>query len=291
MDKSFRSLTELRQILLDRGLTLDGGAVVDVVAAEKHLYNVNYFRFSGNARQFQPDRDRGNESFLSGTRYSEIQEIIRRDEQLRLLLFEGLSVAELVVRARFAHEAASRFGEGAFYLEEGHYLAITPDVLRHIDKIRSELMRPNIASVARYRVGDDLSKVPIWVAIEHVSFGALAKMVGYFRDSSAAKIVSEKLSVPWGGFHNTIHSFAVLRNICAHHGQIWNRRVGITAPVQWKLKRFEPRYDNGSVYATVIMLKQYVRMIDSRSDWPGRVDEFFRVFPVFAQGVYRPNPR
>lgn len=228
---------------------------------------------------------------MSGTRYADIQVFMARDTEFRLLLFEALSVVEVCVRSRFAHEAGAIFGSGAFYLDSETYLDITPRLTQHIEKMRTDLLRPKLATVARYRNGEDLSAVPLWVAIEHMSFGTVAKMIGYFRDISAAKTTSEKLSVPWEGFHSTNHSFSILRNICAHHGQLWNRRIDITAPVLGKLKRFEPKYDNGSVYATIIMLKKYVRMIDAQSDWPARVDLFLDLNPDFAAGIYHPTPK
>lgn len=171
MDKPHLSLAEQRELLRSRGLELSSDE-----ETARALYDRSYYRISGYARQFQVDPKDARNDFVPGTSLAQILELMDLDEELRKLLFSGLTEVELSVRSRFAHEAAAILGSDAFYLRRENYLRITPDLDAHVTSIERELRRPS-ATVNRYRSGDDLSGVPVWVAIEMVSFGVLARMV------------------------------------------------------------------------------------------------------------------
>jgi abortive infection bacteriophage resistance protein len=289
MDKPHLPIAAQRELLRSRGLELLSDAETDRV-----LHDRSYYRVSGYGRQFQIDPRDGRNDFIPGSSLARIQQLMERDEALRRLLSVALADVELTLRARFAHAAASVHGERAFYLEPGRYLAITRDVDAHINGIERELRRPSLM-VARYRRGDDLSQVPIWVAIELVSFGTLARMVQYLDDPLPAKKTADSLSLPWTGFQPTVHALAVLRNACAHHAQLWHRRFSIVAAPAKKDLRSERPYagDGGSVYATIVALKRYVRAIDrTRGDALGtNLDELFDGDPEYADGITHPSAR
>lgn len=286
MTKSFHTLTEQRELLTKRGML-----VGDEEAAERWLYNTNYYRISGYARQFQVAPRAGKNEFEQGVTFERVMGLLQLDDEFRTLLLEALTVVEISIRSRFAYEAGSIHGDQAFYLDENQYLDITPDLHKTISRMRSDLLRPKLATVQRYRNGDDLSGVPIWVAIESMTFGILARMIQYFDDSAASRATAHSLSLPWQGFQSTVHAFAVLRNLCAHHGQLWHRRLDITAPVLNKDKRFEPKYLANGPYGTIIALKRFMRAIDHTTAWPSRVDAHLLRDHEYATGIYSPAPR
>jgi abortive infection bacteriophage resistance protein len=287
MDKPHLSLTAQRELLRSRGLELGSDEETD-----RALYDRSYYRISGYARQFQVDPKDGRNDFIPGTSLAQILELMDLDEELRKLLFSGLTEVELSVRSRFAHEAAGILGADAFYLRPESYLRITPDLDAHVTSIERELRRPSV-TVSRYRSGDDLSRVPVWVAIEMVSFGVLARMVQYLEDSTPARRTAQSLSLPWTGFQPTIHALAVLRNGCAHHAQLWHRRSNIVAAPEKKDLRNEREYakNAGSIYATIIALKRYTRALDRHSPFGERVDELLDRNASFADGVCFPSAR
>ncbi|MFC4372463.1 Abi family protein [Citricoccus nitrophenolicus] len=97
--------------------------------------------------------------------------------------------------------------------------------------------RSKSPTIARYTADSgSLEDVPVWVAVEVLSFGSIAKMVQYLQDDYPARAVASSYSVKWAGFQSTIHSLAVLRNVCAHHAQIWHRKLDIQCPTNRKLR-------------------------------------------------------
>jgi abortive infection bacteriophage resistance protein len=287
VDKPFRSLTEQAELLSSRDLE-----VGEVASAERTLHRLNYYRVSGYGRQFQNDPANGGNAFAAGTSLDRLVELMDLDARLRMLLHEALTAVEIGVRSRFAYEAGLTHGSLAFYLDEATYFDITPDLPQHIAKIRRDLMRPKLRTVARYRIGDDdLSEVPIWVAIEVITFGALAKMMWYFQDTAPTFATADSLSLARTSFTSTIHSFAVMRNVCAHHGQIWHRRFDIQFATLPKEKRREPKFSSAGAYAAIVALKRFLAQLEPGTDWALRVDELVNSDREFRDGLLFPSPK
>ena len=67
---------------------------------------------------------------------------------------------------------------------------------------------------------DDPSLPPVWKTMEVVSFGTLSKLYCNFSDVDVKKAVAHSFGLP----QYLYLDIAVLRNLCAHHDRIWNKR-------------------------------------------------------------------
>ena len=112
-NKPFKSIDEMCCLLIqDRGLICP-----DDNELRKFLSRTNYYRFSGYARDFQEDPEKGKNSFVGNTSFQDINKLINLDAKLRILLTEQLSVIEIAIRAKLAHEFGNEYGSNAYYLD------------------------------------------------------------------------------------------------------------------------------------------------------------------------------
>ena len=281
-------LTLAQQVeLLDSfGLKID-----DHHAAEKYLYDTNYYRLNGYARQFQYDPQNGDNRFEEGCSLGRIQDIIAKDTRLSMELFRCLTLVEKTVKARLAYNLGQVAGNEAFYLDSSNYVSVT-GIEDFPGRLEEELRRSQTPAISRYMNNDgDLSKVPIWVAIELFSFGSVSKILEYYiyrgpRDAVAASFSEQKQTFP-----STIHSLSVLRNRCAHHGQIWHRRMGIMTPVKRKEHRHAPTFDPQGIYPAILALRRLLKSIDEGSEYiKGLFDCIENNDLVFINGLLYPAP-
>ncbi len=302
LEKPFRTLDELCTLLIEeRGL-----ACGDREELKNYLARTNYYRFSGYMRQYQRDPKNGDNSFEVGTEFEEIRNIALLDTRLRLLLQEQLGAIEIAIRARFAHECGRVYGSKAFYLDPSFYKScagLGHDVGKSaVAGILSDLSRDKSGILKRYENANAKCKgledgrlrfgaVPIWVAIEVLSFGRVSNMIGRFEDVRAAKQTAMALGVQWAPFSEVVHSFSVLRNLCAHHRQLWNRRMGIMCPVQKKLRPMGVQFEPPSVYAHILMMNHYRKQIDGDTALAKRIQALLDADARFAAGVYTPDPK
>ncbi|MHA3684953.1 Abi family protein [Leucobacter sp. HY1908] len=228
--KHFRSTHELIELLqIERGLEIS-----DSVAAESFLRRTNYYRFTGYSRYFQIDPGHGNNNYEPEATFEEICELIARDDELRMSLFVVLAEIEMSVRARFAHLSGRFFGEAAFYLN---------------------------------RDGDDISKVPVWVAVEVLSFGKVSWIIDSIQAEGLREDLADYFGYSRATFPRVIHSLAALRNSCAHHSQLWHRNLTIQCPLPLN-KRERPRdirFHEHGLYPAVLAMRKLTRSASSRS--------------------------
>lgn len=280
--KPFKEVPQLLQLLADRGLVLDSAD------SEKFLYDCNYYRFTGYSRQFQVNPGQNRDEYLPGSKLSEIRQMMSLDSEMRRLLGAALTTVEMSLRARFAHDAGRLHGEGAFYLDPSNYLQVTPNLGKLIDKIKEDLDRTTSPTVRRYASDGSFEKVPVWVAVEVISFGSLAKVMQYLSDDSAARQTAGGLSLQWESFQSTVHSFSVLRNRVAHHGQVWHRKLDIQCPVAKKLRPRNFTYNPQGPYAAILMLKRYLQSISPGDQWGIEVDNLMSSSVRFTDGILNP---
>ena len=100
MRKQAKSVSEMIELLKQRGLT------VDVPDMSTILLDNNYYRLSAYFRPFQNDPANGDNSFCPGTKASDFLTPFTMDDQFRHLILEGTSRLELTLRARFAYNLA-----------------------------------------------------------------------------------------------------------------------------------------------------------------------------------------
>jgi abortive infection bacteriophage resistance protein len=223
-DKTFKTIDELSVLLVkERGLECE-----DVGDLERFLRLTNYYRFSGYAREFQINPRYGDSRFLEDTSFSKIRTIYHLDNKLRQLLLEQLGIIEIAIRAALAYEYGRVYGPAAFYLNVGNYqqgrdplrdkpTEIVTGFLNDFDRDKSTII-PRYSN--RCVGGKDFesrlqkySNVPIWAAVEVVSFGRISNMLNYSTNVAPAKAAAALLGVQWVPFPETVHAFSVLRNL------------------------------------------------------------------------------
>ena len=66
---------------------------------------------------------------------------------------------------------------------------------------------------------------PVWKTLETASFGTLSKLFCNMRDVTVKKSVAKSFNLPqYKYMESWMRSISVLRNYCAHHARLWNRR-------------------------------------------------------------------
>jgi abortive infection bacteriophage resistance protein len=72
---------------------------------------------------------------------------------------------------------------------------------------------------------------PFWMTTQVLTMGALSRLFEGIGDVSLKLAIVQPFNVPAKVMSNWLHSLAHLRNICAHHGRLWNRVFSINPRV------------------------------------------------------------
>lgn len=296
MSKAALELTQQLAKLKSRGLTLPSDQQF-----ARFLYDNNYYRLSGYWRYMQVDPERGDNKFLATASVESIETVYRFDAGLRNILLDGIAEVEIALRSRLAYWFAIKVPHVRGYLEPTSYSdeAGRTDKNGHPYEFRTELIKSIERDLGQSKERfvkahrDRGMDIPVWVAIETLSLGTVSKMYRLIADDDIRYAISKSFGVPDPGFAVSLfHSLSTLRNICAHHGRLWNRVPARAMPVLNALKTDHDKriYERTpwSWFTMVAFLADGVRGDTTFSD-----DLWRHVgsYPELHEGLKRPHNR
>ena len=130
--------------------------------------------------------------------------------------------------------------DAVWYMDSQQY-GNTPDdtFTRLQEDIKDDVYRSNEDFIKHYYVKyDSPTMPPSWMSLEVLSFGTLSRMYKLLKRSDDKKKVAHAFGIgDIDVFANWLHAFSNLRNCCAHHSRIWNRRFVVQLKLPYNTSR------------------------------------------------------
>ena len=250
-EKVWLSFDEQADLLMkERGLIADRANLI------RHLKEVGYYRLSGYWYIFKRCNAAGavdptDERFVEGTTFEEIWGLYTFDRQLRLVALDAIERVEIYFRTQLAYELAKE--TGAFgYLDKRNLPRLNKDDYSNfVSHCKSEYARSREPFVLHFKkkYGDAEPMPPYWIMVNIMDFGTMLRL---YRGASIEirNRIANRIGVSARVLESWLITLNTARNICAHHGRLWNRGFG-TRPTIPTVKKypewhepFEIRSDN-----------------------------------------------
>ena len=239
-----------------------GLAVDEQSFAIAKLRDLNYYRLRGYWLTLEDDG-----SFIQGASFDDILEIYQLDRELRSWLWQAMAPIEIKLRTQFAYEFAHRCGVDA-YLDEGCYWRsdnferAMKNYVRERDRAYDQRVPYVVHNMDKY------GKLPVWAAVEIMSFGTLSMLYGNLNRNAGVDAdgisLSEAIAKAFGTkpryLKSWAHHLTTVRNIAAHHDRFYNRMMNI----QPTMLRQDRRYAGNKQFPTFIIIKRIYE-----TSWPG----------------------
>ena len=173
------------------------------------------------------ETDRLTHQFKSGSRFDEVVDCYYFDKELKALLFSAIQSIEVAMRAKVIKYFTPQFG--VFWFMQPEYAANEYFFTSNLEHIKIEVSRSREEYISEHfhnYSSPDLP--PVWKTLEVVSFGTLSKLYSNFHDATAKHLVAREFGLNHHKFlRSWMEMLSVLRNYCAHHARVWNRRFPI----------------------------------------------------------------
>ena len=228
-DKQPIELSQQLDLLQRRGLL-----VADEEKALKQLHSISYFRLASYWRIME-EPDSINHRFQPGSNLDEVIRLYLFDKKLRTLVFTSIQDIEIALRTRIIQHFSLKYG-AFWFMDVG--LFKDKCIFRNcLENIQKEVSRSNEDFLKEHFTKYDTPSLPpVWKTMEVVSFGTLSKLYGNFSDTEVKKEVARSFGLPqYLYLESWMKCAAVLRNYCAHHARLWNRRFPIMPHLPKKL--------------------------------------------------------
>lgn len=204
-------------LLEDRGLIIENRSV-----AESFLKNVSYYRFSAYCIPFESNRHK----FKPDIKFENIEELYEFDCSLRSIIDEALALIEIFLRSTISYYLVHKYG--IFAHEDGNCFFMKNKHPEWIEKVHNEILKSREVFVSHYKEKyEGYPKLPLWMTIEIMSLGMLSTFYSnLLRDDQIA--IAKEIGINCRVLGTWLHTFTYVRNICAHHGRLWNRDLSIS---------------------------------------------------------------
>jgi len=271
-----------------------GLAISQLADAERALLFIGYFRLRGYALVLMHSTP-GGRFFKPGVSFNDILARYEFDRDLRRITLGQLERVEVAFRTVISNQMANQYGP--FW-----YLNYPQQVLGHSTGYQGQSEAFPIGSFLgdverETRRSKDLfaqhfySKYtepllpPSWLMAECVSFGKWSKLYKHLQKADPAhpnpkKAVAKVFGLAVPLLESWLHALSILRNICAHHGRVWNRKFGYRPEIDQRIK---PHFTNQqSYYCLAVVMRLFSRVVDVQDEWPVRLMDLFKAHPAMA---------
>lgn len=271
-----------------------GLSILDITAAERALTYIGYFRLRGYALPLMQVTPQGRQ-FLPGVGFDQILDRYQFDRELRRLVLGEIERIEVAVRTVISNTQSQTYGPFWYFNHPDQVLGHAPGqhgrpepfgIGGFLSEVERETRRSKDQFAQHYysKYTEPLLP-PSWLMAECVSFGKWSKIYQHLKKAdpnhpNPKKVIAKAFGLQVTVMESWLHGLTILRNLCAHHGRVWNRRFSYRPEVFSNEAAHFTHQQSFYCYAVVIRL--LTRAVDPADDWPQQLAALFAAHPGIA---------
>ena len=202
--------------------------------ATRYLSTIGYYRLSAYwlpLEEAPAKSETRSKRFRPGVTLQNATDLYVFDRHLRLLVMEAIERIEIHVRSRWVYHLS---------LAHGPHAHMNPELFSNPweHTVRIAKLASSVKDSEETFIGHYVSKYktpylpPLWAVVETMTISELSKWVSSTKDYSVRDRVAKDLGMPTRElFEGVFQVLCLVRNICAHHGRLWNRKLVKRIPI------------------------------------------------------------
>ena len=259
--------------------------ISDVPTAEHFLSNISYYRLAGYWWPMQADKV--SHTFKPGSRFENVIALYNFDRELRVLLFDVIERIEIGLRTRLIYHLSHEispwwFEDAAHFKNQANHSDCLASVDRELQQSKDTFIREHY-----FKYHTDKRRPPAWKTLEVVSFTTLSKLYANLLPSIKSKdvIAAELNTVNHAYLQSWLQSIAQIRNICAHHGRLWNKNLPgrpkllRKPPAPW-LIQVPPVTEHQKIYVHLCCMKYLLDVISPENHLDSKLAALLTKYPT-----------
>ena len=277
--KTAISIDDQIKRLKSRGLIIPNEA-----KAKQVLENISYYRLAGYWWPMQSDKV--SHTFKPNSNFDNILAIYNFDRELRLLLFDIIEKIEIGFRTKLIYNLSHEVSP--WWFENGNLFKNLVEHTETLLLIDRELRQTKEVFIKEHykKYHTDSRRPPAWKTLEVVSFGALSKLYGNLKPIVKSKdIVAADLgTVNHTYLPSWLQSMTQIRNICAHHGRLWNKNLPgrpklLSKPPNKWIHDVPNPSEHSMLYIHLCCMRYLLNVIHPQNDFTNRIINLLNQYP------------
>lgn len=258
-----------------------GMVISDRERAAHYLRHISYYRLRAYWLPFETEaRVGGDHAFAHGTSFEDVLALYVFDRRLRLFIIDAIERIEVSLRAGWAHHMALKYGPHGYLNSQLHD---SRHYQRTLDTLKEEIERSRDAFIIHYRNKySDPQMPPVWMAAELMSLGQLSKWFAHLKFHADRKAIARPYGIDESVLRSFLHHLTNVRNICAHHGRLWNRQFTFTMKLPQSPASLKSALNSNAprrLYNTLVLITRFMELIAPGTEWKRHVVELIDGYP------------
>ncbi len=197
----------------------------------KTLEKLSYYSLIGGYKE--PFKHAASGKYKHGVTFEEIVALYHFDEELRILFLKYILRIERHMKSLISYCFCEKYGEKQQEYLNPHNYALTKKNISEVNKLIYSIQKA-ISLPSRYTYithhASKYGNVPLWVAMNTLTFGQTSKIYQYIPNDIQYKISQKFSHTTERELHQFITVLARCRNICAHGERLFSFHIRETIP-------------------------------------------------------------
>jgi abortive infection bacteriophage resistance protein len=261
-----------------------GLLISDDTLAESYLLNISYYRLAGYWWPMQTDKT--NHLFKPGSKLDDVIALYNFDSALRLLLFNVIERIEISLRTKMIYYLSHEydpwwFQDSTLFINSREHVKTLAHIEEELDRSKDVFIKDHLK---RYK--SDQRFPPAWKTLEITSFGSLSKLYGNLKPTVKSKdiIAAAFKTVNHTFLPSWLQSIAQIRNICAHHGRLWNKNLPgrphlLPKPPEAWLQAVPPVSEHHMLYIHACCMKYLLNVTSPGNQYHHEMEHLLSKYP------------
>lgn len=276
----------------------------DTEYAQEQLENIGYYRLSGYWYPFRKSEATATatnlaglpsilDTYKEGTNFRTVHDLYVFDRRLRMLTLDAIERIETSVRTQIALKLGIKSTKAHLEpkLLDGNFTKkiINADSQTAYDiwvgKFRDRERISKEEFVVHFRRKYPKCEMPIWIAVELWDFGMMSRFYSGMINSDKKDIAQVYGVSDSQIFESWLRSLNFVRNVCAHHGRLWNNPLSDQpkfpkADPSGRLTQIigDPKMQT-RYYAAASLIRFLLNKISPGTQWTEKFKEHISTFP------------
>ena len=280
------SYSEQIKLLKSRGMLFE-----DNDNTQNLIEHINYYRLEAYWFTYY-DRDKQEHYFLPDTTFSNIWRDYRFDRKFRSLILQGLERIEISFRTQFTYFLSHHYG--SFPLKKENFIFSKQSWDENIENLKTICLTSKEQFAIHLRETYSCEIFPVWAITELMSFGKISLFYKNIKDQSLQKSISRKYGIQPEILISWLNHLSNVRNYCAHHARLWNRRFVYTPKealsirndikTRWISLPKNPEEDDPRnerrIFNTILIIDYLLSNICNKYNWKNELVELISKYQI-----------
>lgn len=266
------------ELLKERGLI-----IANEERAKKYLESIGYYRLTGY--MFHLQNKSNDNKFLPDTNFDRIIELYKFDKALRSIVLEYIERIEVCVRSKISNKYSLEHGF-FWYLDEQLYA--DNNIYETIkSEIASSYEDPKEIFLRAFKRNYDDDFPPSNMALEILTFGKLSRLYSGLDNNDIKREIAKEFNLVSEYLSSWLIYINNVRNICAHHSRLWNKKVTVDRPSIPKKEKYKfngsiPNIDefNTTLYGIISIINRLLKSFNPENNFTNKITSLIKEFNI-----------